>query len=98
MIQKGVQGESARLVLKPQKGRRPAEFVTYQAQKRKKIAEHEAVIKDASTDRVKRAACRNQLNSQRSKLKLKLHEKDREAVLQIAKAEGLLMKTLQVVS
>ena len=96
MIQKGVQGESARLVLKPQKGRRPAEFVTYQAQKRKKIAEHEAVIKDASTDRVKRAACRNQLNSQRSKLKL--HEKDREAVLQIAKAEGLLMKTLQVVS
>ena len=63
MIQKGVQDESARLVLKPQKGRRPADFVTYQAQKRHRIAELEAVIKDPSTDRAKRAACRNQLNS-----------------------------------
>ena len=75
MILQGVQNESARLLIKPQKGRKPADFFTYQAQKRRRIAELEAVIKDASTDRAKRAACRNQLNSQRSKLKLR--EKDR---------------------
>ena len=75
MILQGVQNESARLLIKPQKGRKPADFVTYQAQKRRRIAELDAVIKDSSTDRAKRAACRNQLNSQRSKLKLR--EKDR---------------------